>query len=282
MFYVIVELQKGDDTMDNKLTGGFISQRRKELSLNQKQLAKKLNVTDKAVSKWETGRSAPDISMLEPLAEALEVSVVEILKGEKIEKDGIVTASDEVIVKTMKKGKHKLKLAVAALIIVLIPVFAFSILMALSYPSYDFLNSFPSNDEEKIISEVEEGFDHIYEDIENLHIVKEQRKGDYYFYLMEHDYGVIMACFHKDKLFDSRIVFDGGTGSVKPNELCLYSFGEFQHSINVFFGYSMMDDSYSYYYRGVKSTKQIEDEYVLDVLIDYDHSYSQASKIYSD
>ena len=121
--------------MDNKLTGGFISQRRKELSLNQKQLAEKLNVTDKAVSKWETGRSAPDISMLEPLAEALEGSVVEILKGEKIEKDGIVTASDEVIVKTMKKGKHKLKLAVAALIIVLIPVLAFSILMALSYPS---------------------------------------------------------------------------------------------------------------------------------------------------
>ena len=57
--------------------------------------------------------------------------------------------------------------------------------MALSYPSYDFLNSFPSNDEEKIISEVEEGFDHIYEDIENLHIVKEQRKGAYYFYLKE-------------------------------------------------------------------------------------------------
>ena len=176
LFYVIVELQKGDDTMDNKLTGGFISQRRKELSLNQKQLAEKLNVTDKAVSKWETGRSAPDISMLEPLAEALEVSVVEILKGEKIERESIVPASDEVIVKTMKKGKHKLKLAVAALIIVLIPVFAFSILMALSYPSYDFLNSFPSNDEEKIISEVEEGFDHIYEDIENLHIVKEQRR----------------------------------------------------------------------------------------------------------
>ena len=184
--------------MNNKLTGIFISQRRKELSLNQKQLAERLNVTDKAVSKWETGRSAPDISMLEPLAEALEVSVVEILKGEKIEKESIVPASDEVIVKTMKKGNRRWKICAAVLIIVLIPVFAFSILMAASYPGYDFLHSFPMNDEEKILSKVEEGFDNIYDDIENLHIVKQQRKGDYYFYLVEHDGGVIMASFYKD------------------------------------------------------------------------------------
>lgn len=268
--------------MDNKLTGGFISQRRRELGLNQKQLAERLNVTDKAVSKWETGRSAPDISMLEPLAEALDTSVVEILKGERLEKESIVPASDEVLVKEMKKGSRRWKSAVATLIIVLIPVFAFSILMALSYPGYDFLRSFPLNNEEKIISEVEEGFDHIYDDIENLHIVKQQRKGDYYFYLMEHDYGVIMASFHKDKLFDTRIVFDGGSGSTKPNELCLYTFGELQRTINVFFGYGMTDESYSYYYRGAKSTKQIEDEYVLDVIIDYDHSYTNAGIIYND
>ncbi len=268
--------------MNNKLTGIFISQRRKELGLNQKQLAERLNVTDKAVSKWETGRSAPDISMLEPLAEALEVSVVEILKGEKIEKESIVPASDEVIVKTMKKGNRRWKICAAVLIIVLIPVFAFSILMAASYPGYDFLHSFPMNDEEKILSKVEEGFDNIYDDIENLHIVKQQRKGDYYFYLVEHDGGVIMASFYKDKLFDSRLVFDGGSGSVKPNELSLYCFGENMHTINVFFGYGMTDESYSYYYRGVKSSKKIEDEYVLDVLIDYDHSFTNASIIYND
>lgn len=268
--------------MDNKLTGAFISERRKELGFNQKQLAERLNVTDKAVSKWETGRSAPDISMLEPLAEALDISVVEILKGKKIEKEQIAPASDEVIVKAIKKGNRKWKAAVGVLLIVLIPVFAFAILMALSYPGYDFLYSFPVNDEEKILSNVEERFDGVYGDIENLHIVKEQRKGDYYFYLMQHDQGVIMSVFHKDKLFESRIVGGGGTASAKPNEIGLYSFGEYQHTINVFFGYGMTDDSYSYYYRGIKSTKQIEDEYVLDVIIDYDHSYSNASIICED
>ena len=268
--------------MDNKRTGAFISQRRKEQGLNQKQLAEKLNITDKAVSKWETGRSAPDISMLMPLSETLDVSVVEILKGEKIEKENIAPASDEVIVKAIKTGNRKWKAAVGTLLIVLIPVFAFAILMALSYPGYDFLHSFPMNDEEKILSVVEEGFDDIYEEMKNLHIVKEQRKGDYYFYLMQHDQGVIMSVFHKDKLFDSRIVGGGGTVSTKPNEIALYSFGEFQHTINVFFGYGMTDDSYSYYYRGIKSTKQIEDEYVLDVIIDYDHSYTNVSLIYND
>ena len=68
--------------MDNKKTGMFISQRRKEMNLTQKELAEKLNVTDKAVSKWETGNGAPDISLLTTLARTLDVSVIELLDGE--------------------------------------------------------------------------------------------------------------------------------------------------------------------------------------------------------
>ncbi len=268
--------------MDNKLTGSFISHRRKELGFNQKQLAERLSVTDKAVSKWETGRSAPDISMLMPLSEALDVSVVEILKGEKIEKESFVPASDEVIVKTMKKSKRKWKLAVATILIVMIPAFLFGLLMAMSYPEYDFLWSVPLDDKERIVSVAEESFSDIYEDVQNLQIVKEQRRGDYYFYLMRHDGGVIMAVFRTDKLFDNRITLTGGSGSTKSNELGTYCFGEYMHSINVFFGYGMTDENYSYYYRGVKSNKQIEDEYVLDVFIDYDHSFTNASIIYND
>ena len=109
--------------MDNKTTGAFISARRKELSLNQKQLAEKLGVTDKAVSKWETGRSAPDIALLEPLAKELGVSVVEILQGEKIQEENFPAVSDKVVVKTMKKDKQKLRrsvtIAVATVILVI-------------------------------------------------------------------------------------------------------------------------------------------------------------------
>ena len=70
--------------MDNKKTGNFISQRRKELNLTQKQLAKKLNVTDKAVSKWETAKGLTDISLIEPLSQALGVSVMELMSGETV------------------------------------------------------------------------------------------------------------------------------------------------------------------------------------------------------
>lgn len=69
--------------MDCKKTGRLIFSLRKEKKLTQKELAEKLNITDRAVSKWERGLGAPDISLLKPLSEILEVSINEILIGEK-------------------------------------------------------------------------------------------------------------------------------------------------------------------------------------------------------
>ena len=69
--------------MDNIQFGAFVAQLRKERALTQKELADRLHVTDKAVSKWETGKGFPDLKLLEPLAEALEVSLVELLQGER-------------------------------------------------------------------------------------------------------------------------------------------------------------------------------------------------------
>lgn len=69
--------------MDNIQFGTFVAQLRKERELTQKELADRLHVTDKAVSKWETGKGFPDLKLLEPLAEALGVSLVELLQGER-------------------------------------------------------------------------------------------------------------------------------------------------------------------------------------------------------
>jgi len=69
--------------MDNLKTGNLIKEARKEKSLTQKDLAKKLHITDRAVSKWERGICAPDIALLEPLAEILELSVTELIAGER-------------------------------------------------------------------------------------------------------------------------------------------------------------------------------------------------------
>ena len=69
--------------MDMQKIGSFIAEERKAKSLTQKELAAMLNITDKAVSKWERGLSLPDISMLNPLSECLGVSVSELLNGER-------------------------------------------------------------------------------------------------------------------------------------------------------------------------------------------------------
>lgn len=72
--------------MNTEKFGTFIAQYRKENQMTQAQLAEKLYVTEKAVSRWECGRGFPDINTLEPLAEALGVSVPELMSSEKAEK----------------------------------------------------------------------------------------------------------------------------------------------------------------------------------------------------
>ena len=69
--------------MDNSKTGLFIREMRKEKNMTQKDLAAQLNITDRAVSKWERGLCAPDISLLEPLSQILGCSAAEIISGEK-------------------------------------------------------------------------------------------------------------------------------------------------------------------------------------------------------
>ena len=71
--------------MNTEKFAEFLRERRKELGLTQEQLAEKLFVSTAAVSKWERGKSLPDIAKIEDLAAALEVSVLEVLRGERSE-----------------------------------------------------------------------------------------------------------------------------------------------------------------------------------------------------
>ena len=80
--------------LDYEKTGQLIQQRRRELNITQKELAERLDVTDRAVSKWETGKSFPDVAMLKPLAEALGVSVGELLDGQLRESDVAISAEE--------------------------------------------------------------------------------------------------------------------------------------------------------------------------------------------
>ena len=71
--------------MDKYVTGTMIRSLRENKKMTQEELADRLHVTSKAVSKWETGRGYPDISLLEPLAKALGISVIELLSGDAVQ-----------------------------------------------------------------------------------------------------------------------------------------------------------------------------------------------------
>ena len=73
--------------MNYEKIGTFIKEKRKELNLTQKELASKLGITDKAISKWERGLGFPDVSLLEDLSTTLNISILELIKGEAIDND---------------------------------------------------------------------------------------------------------------------------------------------------------------------------------------------------
>lgn len=83
--------------IDKSKFGAFISELRKEKGITQKELAGKLFISDKAVSKWETGHSVPDITLLVPLSEILEVTVTELLECRRMEKEMNVAQMDNVV-----------------------------------------------------------------------------------------------------------------------------------------------------------------------------------------
>ncbi len=70
--------------MDRYVTGAMIKRLREERKMTQQQLADKMTVSCKTISKWETGRGYPDISLVEPLAESLGVSIIELFAGEDV------------------------------------------------------------------------------------------------------------------------------------------------------------------------------------------------------
>ena len=91
--------------MDQIKIGKFISYCRKEKQLTQAQLAEKLNITDRAISKWETGKGMPDSSIMQELCGILGISVNELFCGERISVENYTEKAEENLVE-MKKEKE--------------------------------------------------------------------------------------------------------------------------------------------------------------------------------
>lgn len=117
--------------MDCEKIGNFIMQNRKAKKLTQKQLADKLCVTDRAISRWERGVGTPDISLLITLGEILEVSVNEILLGEKIE-NITKEQSDKILVDSISLYK-KIDIKKTVKTFFLIMIMIISLLFAVTF-----------------------------------------------------------------------------------------------------------------------------------------------------
>lgn len=114
--------------MDQEKIGKFILELRKDKKMTQQELANKIGVTDRAISKWENGRGMPDISLMKPLCEILDITLNELISGEKIDKKEYQKKSDENIFKTIKYTNKKTNFF-KKFLICLISVFLILILM---------------------------------------------------------------------------------------------------------------------------------------------------------
>lgn len=116
--------------MDQKKIGRFIAECRKINNLTQMQLAEKMNVTDRAVSKWETGRAMPDSSIMLDLCKVLNITVNELLSGEKISMENYTDKMEKKLVEMVKekeRGDRRLLrleifICVLSCLILLIPI----------------------------------------------------------------------------------------------------------------------------------------------------------------
>lgn len=254
--------------MDAKATGGLIARRRKEQNWSQGDLAERLHVTDKAVSRWETGRGLPSLDLLEPLAEALGLTVSELLSGRELTPEELPKAAGEQIMETMQEKARILKGFAAAVVMI--------IALAGIFFGYHYLTTAPETDlarlEELAAAYLgrfqdagEDGFDY-----NALEIVEMERRGDYLAALCSDGQGNWCMCvFDRDGVFSDRWMANGGKSRMETGKLGSWNFGTSQEAVIIFCGGDLPEEAAYYRFQnsGITYTCPIEGGRVLDVFV---------------
>ena len=92
--------------MNQMVIGKFIAQKRKEQNLTQEQLAERLGVSNKTVSKWETGKCMPDYAVVKSLCEELRITVAELMDGKEAKEKSVQTCNDEQIMELLRRTQE--------------------------------------------------------------------------------------------------------------------------------------------------------------------------------
>lgn len=255
--------------MDAKLTGQLIAARRRELGLSQTELAEKIHVTDKAISRWETGRGMPAVDSLQPLAEALGLSVSELLSGKRLTAEELPKEAGGQIVEGMKRNLRMVWRG--ALVTLLIAA-----LIAGSYLGCHWFTSVSEADIDGLTQQAAEyllsprrGFAP-ESDPERLQIVDLERRGDYLAALCTDDWGHWCMCvYDRDPVFKNRWRGGGGKPRLDAGELGSWNFGTANDAVIIFCGGDLPEEAawYTFQNRGITYTCPIKNGEVLDVFL---------------
>ena len=123
--------------MNQEKISYFIQQTRKEHGMTQKELADKLGISDKTVSKWETGKGMPDMDFLIPLCSALDINVNELLSGEKLSLTNYSEKAEENMMNLLKENEeHRKGTLLQTVLGILLALLALGSMMIMpGYPS---------------------------------------------------------------------------------------------------------------------------------------------------
>ncbi len=195
--------------MNQEKIGKFIASLRKEKNLTQQELAEILGVSDKSVSRWENGKTMPDLSLMQPLCQELGITINELLSGEKLKKEEYQEKSEENILNTIdysnKKIKHTKSIFIFLMTTIGVVLITLGVLFGIDinrmrnnepvfFSTWGFLYAPPINIEDaKIENAIKDYL--ILEDEENQHydneksfvamrtyLLKENSKSNYYVY----------------------------------------------------------------------------------------------------
>ena len=255
--------------MNAELTGRLIAARRRELGLSQTELAEQLHVTDKAVSRWETGRGMPAVDSLEPLAEVLGLSVSELLSGKRLTAEELPKTAGGQIVESMRKNVRMVWRGVLAVLLFLAIVVGVNV-------GYHWFTSVPETDTDALAKQAaayllkpRRAFTP-EADPDTLRIVELERKGDYLAALCTDDHGHWCMCvYDRDKMFKDRWRGGGGKPRLNTGELGSWNFGTNHEAVIIFCGGDLPEEAAYYTFRnsGITYTCPIEERQVLDVFL---------------
>lgn len=247
--------------MDAAATGRLIAERRRMLGLSQTELAERVHVTDKAVSRWETGRGMPAIESLQPLAEALELSVSELLSGRELTAEELPKEAGTQIVETMRKTAGMVWRGALAVLLALA-------LLAGVFLLGHYVTSVSETDRAALARRAEK-----YLDSEGTRVVETERKGTYLAALCTDDTGAWCMCvFDQDAVFKDRWGTwgaNGGKPNLKAGELGSWNFGNPREAVIIICGGDLPAEAawYTFQNRGITYICPVRDRQVLDVFL---------------